>query len=56
MLVIYRDNIGLVSVETDDNYNIAFLDGVAFFDGANGTGYRIPVNQIVAIDIKREDF
>ena len=56
MIVVYRDNIGYVSVETDDNYNIVFLNDIAFFDGVNGTMYKIPINQIVTIDIKREDF
>jgi hypothetical protein len=54
MIVVYRDNGGLVAVEVDTTYNIAFLDSIIMFDGLDGKSYKIPVKSLVVIDIKRE--
>lgn len=54
MIVIYRDNGGLVSVEVNTLYNIAFLGNTIYFEGLDGNDYKIPVKNVVVIDIKRE--
>lgn len=52
MIIVYRDNGGLVSVETDEKYNIAFLGDMVYFS-ANDREYKIPVSSLVVIDIVR---
>ena len=47
MRVIYRDEIGQVSVELDDN-SVDFLNGIAYFDSEE-TSYRIPIEYIERI-------
>lgn len=47
MRVIYRDEIGHVSVELDEN-SVIFVDGIAYFDSEE-TSYRIPIEHIERI-------
>ena len=47
MRVIYRDEIGQVSVELDEN-SVDFVDGIAYFD-SNGTTYKIPIENLERI-------
>lgn len=45
--VIYRDEIGQVSVKLDEN-SVDFVDGIAYFDSEE-TSYRIPIEYIERI-------
>ena len=45
--VIYRDEIGQVSVELDEN-SVDVVDGIAYFDSEE-TSYRIPIEYIERI-------
>ena len=47
MVVIYRDEIGQVSVELDEN-SVDFLNGIAYFD-SGGKTYRIPIGSLIRI-------
>lgn len=47
MVVIYRDKIGSIAVDLDDN-TVDFVDGIAYFDSEE-TSYRIPIEYIERI-------
>ena len=47
MVVIYRDKIGRIEVNLDDN-TVDFVDGIAYFD-SNGTTYKIPIENLERI-------
>ena len=47
VIVIYRDEIGQVSVELDEN-SVDFVDGIAYFDSEE-TSYWIPIEYIERI-------
>jgi len=48
MIVIYKDDAGIVSIEIDF-YNIQFLDGECYFS-SNGEEYRIKTEQLITIE------
>ena len=47
MVVIYRDKIGSITVDLDDN-TVDFVDGIAYFD-SDGTTYKIPIENLERI-------
>lgn len=47
MTVVYRDKIGYVRVEVDNN-GVAFVDGYAYF-GNDEQEYKIKVEDLVCI-------
>lgn len=47
MIVIYRDEIGSIAADLDDN-TVDFVDGIAYFD-SNGTTYKIPIENLERI-------
>ena len=47
MVVIYRDEIGSIAVNLDDN-TVDFVDGIAYFD-SDGTTYKIPIENLERI-------
>ena len=48
MILVYRDDIGYVQVEVDNN-GIQFVDGYAYF-GNNEREYRIKIEDVVCIE------
>ena len=47
VVVIYRDKIGSITVDLDDN-TVDFVDGIAYFD-SGGKTYRIPIGSLIQI-------
>ena len=47
VVVIYRDKIGRIEVNLDDN-TVDFVDEIAYFD-SNGTTYKIPIENLERI-------
>lgn len=47
MYIIFRDELGLVSVPVDEN-GIQFTDGIAYFSDGNKE-YRIPIEHLCEI-------
>lgn len=48
MIVTYRDELGCVQVILDDEYDIGFLNGYAYFR-SNKKSYKIKVENLVSI-------
>ena len=50
MTIIYRDEIGVVcqEIENNEDCSVSFLEGKAYFT-SNGTDYRIEVSSIIKI-------
>lgn len=53
MIIVYRDELGIVSIEIDINYNIAFLGDKIIFGTLDDKAMELPIKSIVCIDIKR---
>ena len=49
MRITYQDELGVVSVQVNDDYGVTFSNSVAYFTGEDGEDYKVDAMFLISI-------
>ena len=49
MIVTYRDELGLISIQMNDTYGLQFSEDVVYFTDKDDRDYEIPLSQMISV-------